>query len=148
MTFALNSDEQNGVSIAVNTILKSAFNIGETEDWSAVADEWWNTPRAEHDGKAAVELLADSPEVVVGMALDSYKRAKQQQVGIYVMPTEEGLPPRAAFLVEIVPGMQAALGGVAYTEGAWRYPNGEEVEEELAQAITEHAEELGVEWDH
>lgn len=148
MTFSLNDDEQNGVSIAVNSILKTAFRIGEGEDWSAVADEWWNHPREELDGKKAVELLADDPGAIVGLALETYNLARSRQVGIYVMPTVEGLPPRAAFIVEVVPGMQAAVGGVAYIDDAWRYPDGTEVEEELGAAITEHAEGLGVEWEH
>jgi hypothetical protein len=69
-------------------------------------------------------------------------------MSIYVLETEEGLPPRAAFLVEVAPGIQGAIGGAAYIDDAWRYPDGEEVEEELAEAITAHAEELGVEWEH
>jgi hypothetical protein len=69
-------------------------------------------------------------------------------VGIYVLPTEEELPPRAVFLIEVSPGIHAPVGGAAYTDGAWRYENGDEVEEDLGQAITEHAEGLGVEWDH
>lgn len=72
----------------------------------------------------------------------------QQQMGIYVMPTEEDLPPRAAFLVEMAPGIQTQVGGAAYIDGAWRYQNGEEVDQELADAITAHAESLGVEWEH
>lgn len=71
-----------------------------------------------------------------------------QAVGIYVMPTEEGLPPRAVFITEVLPGMEAPVGGAAYTDGAWRYQDGTEVEQELADAITAHAESLGVEWDH
>jgi len=72
----------------------------------------------------------------------------EQAVGIYVLPSEEGVPPRAAFLVEVSPGVTAAIGGVEYTNEAWRYPDGTEVEEELGNAITAHAEELGVEWEH
>lgn len=64
-------------------------------------------------------------------------------IGIYVMPTEQDLPPRAAFIVNGTP-----VGGAAYIDDAWRYPDGSEVEEDIARAITEHAEELGVEWDH
>ena len=73
---------------------------------------------------------------------------KAQPISIYVMPTEEDLPPRALFLLEVMPGMQQPVGGAAYTDDAWRYPDGSEVEEELAEAITAHAESLGVEWDH
>ena len=148
MTFDLSDDERNGVSIAVNTILKTAFGIGETEDWSAKADEWWNSPRAEYDGKKAVDLLDDNPEAVVQLALAELPRADERQVGIYVLPTEEDKPPRAAFLIDIAPGVQAAIGGAQYTDGAWRYPDGTEVEDDLGEAITEHAEALGVEWDH
>ena len=69
-------------------------------------------------------------------------------VGIYVLPTEEGLPPRAALLKEVAPGMTSVVAVFAYTDDAWRDHEGEEVAEELADAITEHAESLGVEWDH
>ena len=69
-------------------------------------------------------------------------------VGIYVLPTEEELPPRAVFLQELSPGVQVSIGGAAYVDDAWRYPDGNEVEDDLAQAITEHAESLGVEWEH
>lgn len=147
MTFALSDDEQNGVSIAVNTILKNAFGVGDTEDWSAVADEWWNRPRPEYDGKKAVELLADNPEAVVQLALAELP-TNERQVGIYVLPTQEDTPPRAAFLIDIAPGVQAAIGGVEYTDDAWRFPDGTAVEDDLAAAITEHAEALGVEWEH
>lgn len=73
---------------------------------------------------------------------------QEQAVGIYVLPTEEDVPPRAVFVVDVAPGFKAAVGGVQYTDNAWRYPDGSEVAEELARAITEHAESLGVEWDH
>lgn len=143
MTFSLSDDEQNGVSIAVNTILKIAYQIDDGEDWSATADEWWKERRAR---------LADDPEGVVNDALETLvterSRAQQPEVGIYVMPTEEGLPPRAAFVMEVVPGIQTAVGGATYKDGAWRYQDGREVEEELAAQITAHAESLGVEWDH
>lgn len=71
-----------------------------------------------------------------------------QMVSIYVLPTEEDMPPRAVFLAEVFPGVQSPIGGAAYIDDAWRYPNGAEVEDELAEMITTHAEELGVEWDH
>lgn len=67
-----------------------------------------------------------------------------QEIGIYVMPTEEEMPPRAVF---ITPSKQV-VGGAVYLDDAWRYPDGTEVPEELAEAITDHAESLGVEWDH
>lgn len=73
---------------------------------------------------------------------------QQAAVGIYILPTEEGLPPRAAFIVPVAPGVEAAVFGAQYTDGAWRYPDGSEIEQELADAITKHAEELGVEWEH
>ena len=148
MTFSLSDDEQNGVSIAVNTILKTAFGIGEDEDWSAQANEWWNKPRPEFEGQPAKAVLADNPGGVVQLALAELPQAGDRQVGIYVLPTQEDLPPRAAFLVDIAPGVQAAIGGVEWSDDAWRFPDGSEVEADLAQAITEHAEALGVEWDH
>lgn len=149
MTFALSDDEQNGVSIAVNTILRIAFRVGDDEDWSATAAEWWNEQRDEFEGKTAQEMLADAPERVVRRALETMVDERSSQaVGIYVLPTEEGAPPRALFLIEIGPGVKAPVGGAAYLDGAWRYPDGSEVEDELADQITEHAESLGVEWDH
>lgn len=73
------------------------------------------------------------------------KSAEPQMMSIYVLPTEEGLPPRAVFLTEVAPGVQMPVGGVAYTDDAWRDQNGNAVDDELAEAITEHAESLGVE---
>lgn len=140
MTFSLSDDEQNGVSIAVNTILKFAYRIEDDEDWSAIADEWWKTRR---------ELLADDPEAVVMAALETLvtERARPN-ISIYVMPTEEDQPPRAMFLIEVAPGVTTPIGGAAYTDDAWRFPDGTEVDDELAGQITEHAESLGVEWEH
>ncbi len=149
MTFSLSDDEQNGVSIAVNTILKIAYRVGDNEDWSETATTWWNQPRPEYEEQTAQQLLADDPDTVVRLALETmFNERGRPQVAIYVMPTEEDLPPRAAFLMEVAPGIQAAVGGAEYTDGAWRYPDGSEVEGELGQQITEHAENLGVEWEH
>lgn len=67
-----------------------------------------------------------------------------QEIGIYVLPTEDDLPPRAAFITSD----RQVVGGAIYIEDAWRFQDGTEVPEELADAITEHAESLGVEWDH
>lgn len=72
----------------------------------------------------------------------------EQEYGIYVLPTEEDLPPRAMFLTEVMLGIQMPINGAAYVDGAWRYPDGTEVEGDLAAAITAHAEDLGVEWEH
>ena len=146
MTFSLNEDEQNGVSIAVNTILKVAYRVGETEDWSETASKWWNQPR-DDEGTTAMAMLVDKPEQVVRLAIDTYFEQRAMP-GIYVLPTQEGVPPRAAFVVEVAPGMQAAIGGAEYTEGAWRFPDGTEVPDELSDAITSHAESPGVEWGH
>lgn len=141
MTFSLSDDEQNGVLIAVNTILKAAYGIGDNQDWSAIADEWWKERR---------EQLADNPEGVVNDAIATFvnERFGAPQVGIYVMPTEDDKPPRAAFIMDIAPGVTVAIGGAAYEDDAWRFPDGTEVPDELGEAITQHAEELGVEWDH
>lgn len=67
-----------------------------------------------------------------------------QEFGIYVLETEDNLPPRAVFIT----ADRQVIGGAAYINDAWRYADGEEVPEPLADAITEHAESLGVEWDH
>lgn len=62
-------------------------------------------------------------------------------LSIYVMPTEEGLPPRA--LVQTGDG--TPLSAVYEDEKeAWTI-EGEEVPDELSQAITDHARNLGVE---
>lgn len=71
---------------------------------------------------------------------------------IYVMPTEEGKPPRALLaqdIVEVDGGMMAV--GVAVQavwssdSGAW-FVDGEPIDPEIGEAITNHAKELGVEW--
>lgn len=72
----------------------------------------------------------------------------KHDISIYVLPTEEGQPPRAVFLVDVAPGVHGVIEQVAYVDGAWRHPNGDEVLAEIAESITEHAESLGVEWDH
>jgi hypothetical protein len=59
-------------------------------------------------------------------------------ISIYVMPTEEGLPPRA--LVETPFGVTATR----YEGGKWTTEDGDVIEE-LAEVITAHAKELGVE---
>lgn len=58
---------------------------------------------------------------------------------IYVMPTEEGLPPRA-MLLPLLGGVPVA---VVYDEDEWKI-EGEPVDEELNEVITEHAKSLGV----
>lgn len=73
------------------------------------------------------------------------------EVAIYVMPTEEGLPPRA-LIYSANPGEDE--GAVAVTgviaawsrdAGAWMV-DGLPLPSELGGAITEHAKSLGVEW--
>lgn len=147
MTFSLNDEEQNGVSIAVNQILKLAYRVEDDEDWSATANEWWNKTRG--NGQTAREMLADDPEtVVIGAVQTLLAQQAAPSVSIYVLPTEEDLPPRAVFLVDAGDNVKAPIGGAEYVDGAWRYSDGSEVPNELAEAITAHAESLGVEWDH
>lgn len=68
---------------------------------------------------------------------------------IYVLPTEEGLPPRAVLIPLAIsePGEpMVALGlpvAVAYEDECWRI-DGEPVPEDANEAITQHAESLGV----
>jgi hypothetical protein len=62
---------------------------------------------------------------------------------IYVLPTEEGKPPRAL----VGEAVQGALMGVQVEwsgeDGRWKF-DGEPLEDELSEAITEHARSLGV----
>lgn len=88
-----------------------------------------------------------------------------EQTQIYVLPTEGDRPPRALLLtpkedVEIPDIVKAAVEQfgivvqameeieVAWSRdmGSWVFPTGMPVPEELGEAITEHAKELGVKW--
>lgn len=61
--------------------------------------------------------------------------------GIYILPTEEGLPPRA-LLIPIIGDVIA----VQYLDGNWTIEN-EPVPADLDEAITQHALSLGVEME-
>jgi len=72
-------------------------------------------------------------------------------VSIYVLPTEEDRPPRA--VLHTGPVDDEAEGVVTRVVvtwsrdmGTWLSPDGLPVPSELAEAITTHAKNLGVEW--
>lgn len=71
---------------------------------------------------------------------------------IYVLPTVEGQPPQAilATAMAITPEGIAVLGGSevhwSSDTGAWVAEGGIPVPNEVGEAITAHAKELGVEW--
>lgn len=78
-----------------------------------------------------------------------------QMISIYVMPTEEGKPPRAILYsmpVETIEDARAlstvegALATWSRDMGVWQMPDGTIVPEDIGNAITEHAKNLGVEW--
>jgi hypothetical protein len=68
---------------------------------------------------------------------------------IYVMPTEEGLPPRAIVGAIMQEEQGIAIAGAMATwnadTGVWMI-EGQAVPEDMGEAITEHAKSLGVEW--
>jgi hypothetical protein len=74
MTFNLSDDEENGVMIAINTILKRAFKIGESEDWSYLHDEWWDRHEPKLGGNSARRALPIDPTRVINLALDTYEK--------------------------------------------------------------------------
>jgi hypothetical protein len=64
---------------------------------------------------------------------------------IYVLPTEEGLPPRAVIGEQASGGIRGPLATWSRDSGAWEV-GGVPVPDELGEAITDHAKSLGVEW--
>jgi hypothetical protein len=78
--------------------------------------------------------------------------SNEELVHIYVLPTEEGLPPRALVWPESMqtdPGkipLDASVLVWTADVGGWTM-QGTPVPSELGDAITQHAKDLGVEWD-
>lgn len=75
--------------------------------------------------------------------------SQEQVISIFVLPTEEGQPPRAILANgEIV--RRAMLTGSIVTWsrdlGAWVSTEGMPLPPDLGDDITEHAKSLGVEW--
>lgn len=60
--FSLSDDEQNGVLIAVNTILRGSWT-------DAGVEKWWDRPRRELGGHSSREALPYRPTEVVELAL-------------------------------------------------------------------------------
>jgi hypothetical protein len=60
--FSLSDDEQNGVVIAVNTILRGAWT-------PAGVEKWWDRPRHELRGATPREALPYIPTDVVELAI-------------------------------------------------------------------------------
>jgi hypothetical protein len=75
-----------------------------------------------------------------------------QTLDCYVLPTEEGMPPRAVLgkITTDAEGRPVEGEGALVTwsrdQGAWVAENGTALPPELGEAITAHAKELGVEW--
>jgi hypothetical protein len=67
MAWELSDDEINGVTIAVNTILRGSYNA---EGMRA----WWERPRRQLGGKTPVEAIAADPTSVVELALSSLEQ--------------------------------------------------------------------------
>lgn len=74
-------------------------------------------------------------------------------VGVYVLPSQSGQPPRALLMngdMEPEPGdtVQGVLVTWQADSGSWMFPDGMPVPPDLASEITEHAKSLGVPgWD-
>lgn len=65
---------------------------------------------------------------------------------IYVLPTEEGVPPRAILGEAVGQNMLVEATAVWSNDaGAWMV-EGVPVDQELGDLITAHAKSLGVEW--
>lgn len=60
--FSLSDDEQNGVTIAVNTILRGSWTPEGME-------RWWDRPRSQLGGHSPREALPYRPTQVVELAL-------------------------------------------------------------------------------
>lgn len=60
--FSLSDDEQNGVSIAVNTILRYSWTPEGVE-------KWWDRPRSQLGGHTPSEALPYRPTEVIELAL-------------------------------------------------------------------------------
>jgi len=73
----------------------------------------------------------------------------QSPTFIYVLPTEEGLPPRAMVgqMIELEDreAVATALATWVADNGRWEI-EGTPVPNDMGEAITEHAKTLGVEW--
>jgi len=63
MSFDLGEDEQNGVLIAVNTILRGSWT-------PAGVERWWDRPRYQLGDRTPREALASDPTAVVELALE------------------------------------------------------------------------------
>lgn len=74
MGFDLSDDEQNGVSIAVNTILKRVYNVGEFENWADRSNEWWSRERYQLEGRTPEQVLPSDPCRVVELALHALEQ--------------------------------------------------------------------------
>lgn len=68
-----------------------------------------------------------------------------QALEIYVLPTEQGMPPRAVVGVSDGRAIMGSMAVWTADVGMWTL-NGDPLPEELSDAITEHAKSLGVDW--
>lgn len=83
-----------------------------------------------------------------------------EAIGIFIMPSEDGVPPRAILFtapqmrkIEVADGVEAialelSQGTVTWSRDlcAWISERGTAVPTVLGEAITARAKELGVEW--
>lgn len=78
-------------------------------------------------------------------------------ISIYVLPTEEGKPPRAILMSLDMQQPESENDPVmiqltekhvqwSFDTGAWMDDGGIPAPQEISDAITEHAKNLGVEW--
>lgn len=82
--------------------------------------------------------------------------ARQYAVAIYVLPTQEGMPPRARLMAGVVMSEESddkvLVAAVDQHEAIWSRDmgtwtvDGIPVQQDLADDITAHAKDLGVEW--
>jgi hypothetical protein len=66
------------------------------------------------------------------------------EVAVYVLPTETGLPPRALIGRVTDDGIEGQLATWSRDSGTWTV-GGLPIPQEVAERITEHARSLGVE---
>jgi hypothetical protein len=79
-----------------------------------------------------------------------------ENVGLYILPTETGQPPRAwigPMIVDEESGMgqpDPTVAGIMWTWsrdlGMWLDPLGSPIPTELGDQVTAHAKALGVDW--
>lgn len=67
-------------------------------------------------------------------------------VTIYVLPSVPNMPPRAVVGQDIGFGVVGQVATWSHDVGTWLFPDGQVPVPELAEAMTQHAKNLGVQW--